>query len=485
MGEAEHSPLAIQIIPNLMIPRSMKMSLTSQSVESMASESERNMVKSFLAEKEHEAQATEAESRESTRIVTNEIRKRNPTASHSTVTDEAREVLDGARGTMIKGVDDQGRFVVSVDKGNEQIDHLNEFLETDMYEREIKSTPANRHLKGALPRDMEPPGDGVPRVASDSVSRDSIGYWSNKQNDNEKPWEARDWASQLARGKDLPHLRRATSVEVQWQLAQWKEKVLGCSEVTQGAIEEQEEGEQLLALSIQRYCRPWDKVLEINSSGPGKACIYARDLKSYINLMYSDEVLSEGKLAHCRQSLKMAGVMYHDDGIAMKGKIFDVVVVDAPSTRCGSYRRFPELKWLFSEDLLWACVGLQRQLMSEALLYMKPKRKLKPKARARRRMLAYIERQISNTEHEDEVTVRTCHGEFINEKEKSRIIYVTNSFLREETTDQVEYFCKTHDLCLLEEPTTWLPQPDGGHDGYFFAVMEKRLPHAKPLWKTF
>ncbi len=106
------------------------------------------------------------------------------------------------------------------------------------------------------------------------------------------------------------------------------------------------------------------------------------------------------------------------------------MVVDAPSTGSAVYRKYPELKAAYSDARLRDCVEKQRELFKQGMEYVK--------------------------------------------KKGGRIVYGTFSIFAEENTQQIEYFCQTYNLELVEEPLFILPQSNG-MNGLFVAVMRRAV----------
>ena len=54
----------------------------------------------------------------------------------------------------------------------------------------------------------------------------------------------------------------------------------------------------------------------------------------------------------------------------------DWVLIDVPCSGSGTYKRNPDLKWRFSEEMLEDLTYVQREIFEKALKYLKPDGKL-------------------------------------------------------------------------------------------------------------
>ncbi len=199
-------------------------------------------------------------------------------------------------------------------------------------------------------------------------------------------------------------------------------------EFAEGFFEMQDEGSQLLAELVQ--AKKGDEVLDYCAGSGGKALAFAHKLEGKGQIYLHDiraEALANAKKRLNRAGIQNAQALLPDD--ARKKKILkgrmDWVFVDAPCTGTGTLRRNPDMKWRFSESFLQEQIQLQRQVMQEAVPYLKP---------------------------------------------SGSIVYATCSILPQENESQVEYFCKTLGLKAVSTPFKCLPTP-GQMDGFFAAVF--------------
>ncbi len=124
------------------------------------------------------------------------------------------------------------------------------------------------------------------------------------------------------------------------------------------------------------------------------------------------------------------------------GELFDAILLDAPCTASGIVRRHPDVRWLRRESDIAQLAGIQARLLKALWPLLKP---------------------------------------------GGRMLYCTCSVFREEGSDQIKAFVANNsDAVLQASPGHLMPQiragsgtvPDnqaGDHDGFFYALLEKRL----------
>ncbi|MCH9632332.1 MAG: Ribosomal RNA small subunit methyltransferase B [Chlamydiae bacterium] len=200
-------------------------------------------------------------------------------------------------------------------------------------------------------------------------------------------------------------------------------------EFKNGWFEVQDEASQLAAFLVE--VQPKQKILDYCAGSGGKSlalaplmnqtgCIYLHDIRSRI-------------LQQAKKRFKRAGIFNYQimqpaskplNGLRSN---MDWVLVDAPCTGTGTYRRNPDLKWKFDENMLQETVELQRKIFEDALKYLKP---------------------------------------------KGRIVYLTCSMLKDENEKQVEYFIQKHGLKLVNKPLNSALDFDR-MDGFYGAVLTR------------
>ena len=217
-----------------------------------------------------------------------------------------------------------------------------------------------------------------------------------------------------------------------------------------GWFEVQDEGSQIVADLAQPG--EHDQVLDYCAGGGGKtlAMAAAMNNKGQVHAYDTDRK----RLAPIIERLRRAGtrnVQVHDDAaqLAPLTEKVDVVLVDAPCTGTGTWRRRPDTKWRLTAKNLEERITQQQEALSQAARFVKP---------------------------------------------GGSLVYITCSVLPEENDRQIERFCGDNpQFSTGPAMETWeeifgpdAPRPhsrDGkavtltpastGTDGFFFARMRK------------
>ena len=218
-----------------------------------------------------------------------------------------------------------------------------------------------------------------------------------------------------------------------------------------GKFEIQDEGSQIVGDLI--FARPGEKVLDFCAGAGGKtlALSAVMENKGQVHAHDSDKI----RLKPIYERLKRAGtrnVQVHgpdDDMSALVDKM-DRVIIDAPYTGSGTWRRRPDAKWKLTKNTLEERLREQEEVLSEAAPFVKP-------------------------------------GGFL--------VYITCSLLPEENENQVYSFMEDNpqfellsagevwqDLFGFDKKNPWssdmmtvtLTPASTGTDGFFFAVMGRK-----------
>ena len=146
---------------------------------------------------------------------------------------------------------------------------------------------------------------------------------------------------------------------------------------TDGSVEVQDEGSQLLALITG--ARRGEMVVDFCAGAGGKTLAVGAQMRNTGRLYAFD--VSGHRLAQLKPRLVRAGVTnVHPTQIAhesdehverLAGKV-DRVLVDAPCTGLGTLRRHPDLKWRQTPVLLAALAPKQRSILAAAARLLKP-----------------------------------------------------------------------------------------------------------------
>jgi 16S rRNA (cytosine967-C5)-methyltransferase len=226
-----------------------------------------------------------------------------------------------------------------------------------------------------------------------------------------------------------------------------------------GWFEVQDEGSQLAALMVA--AKPGEQVLDLCAGAGGKTLALSAMMANKGQVFATDR--DRSRLAPIYERIKRAGarnVQIREAGASLEpleGHM-DAVLVDAPCTGTGTWRRRPDAKWRLTDRALAERVEEQRVVLAEAARYVKP---------------------------------------------GGRLIYVTCSLLPEEDGDQVEAFTAAHPefvalagadivAAAAATPSVGLADPAAlasaalllpaglvlsphrtGTDGFFVAVMRK------------
>ena len=216
-----------------------------------------------------------------------------------------------------------------------------------------------------------------------------------------------------------------------------------------GVIEVQDEGSQLVALLAD--ARPGQQVADFCAGAGGKALAMAARMQGKGRVVACE--IAEGRLIRAKERIKRAGVdniepkrLEHERDKwvrRQKGK-FDRVLIDAPCSGCGAWRRNPDARWRPTE--LPALAELQARILASAARLTRP---------------------------------------------GGRLIYATCSLLPEENLQQVEHFLsETEGFSIVPVTDVWRealgtepPALDGPFlqltparhhtDGFFVAVLQR------------
>jgi 16S rRNA C967 or C1407 C5-methylase (RsmB/RsmF family) len=201
-------------------------------------------------------------------------------------------------------------------------------------------------------------------------------------------------------------------------------------EFREGLFEYQDEASQLCAERVQ--ARPGQQVLDYCAGSGGKALAIAARMENRGQIFLHDvrkRAAVEAKVRLRRAGVQNGQILIAEDArlSSLKGKM-DWVLVDAPCTGSGTWRRNPDMKWRFESSMIEELVAKQRKIFEEALNYLAP---------------------------------------------KGQIVYVTCSLFPEENGEQVSYFMEKHGLRVVGEPFQSLPQV-GQMDGFFSVTLAFR-----------
>lgn len=219
----------------------------------------------------------------------------------------------------------------------------------------------------------------------------------------------------------------------------------------EGHIAIQDEGSQLVGLLVQ--AAPGQTVLDFCAGACGKTLVLAACMENRGKIFACDVL--EGRLKRGGERLRQAGVYNveahplrneHDPWLKRHKKRFDRVLVDAPCSGTGTWRRNPDARWRPLGPGLETLLPLQASILASAARLVRP---------------------------------------------GGRLIYATCSLLLEENEEQIAAFLAAHpDFTQLSCMDLWpqtglgaapfagpgmrLTPARQGTDGFFAAVLERR-----------
>jgi 16S rRNA (cytosine967-C5)-methyltransferase len=145
-----------------------------------------------------------------------------------------------------------------------------------------------------------------------------------------------------------------------------------------GLVEVQDEGSQLLSLACE--ARPGWAVVDLCAGAGGKTLALAAEMDGEGQLVACDT--DRGRLSRMRPRLERAGVSIVEPRLLdprREGERLsdlregaDLVLVDAPCSGTGTWRRNPETRWRISPERLSTLVKLQAHLLDVAAELVRP-----------------------------------------------------------------------------------------------------------------
>jgi 16S rRNA (cytosine967-C5)-methyltransferase len=144
-----------------------------------------------------------------------------------------------------------------------------------------------------------------------------------------------------------------------------------------GWFEMQDEGSQIAALLVE--AKPGEKVIDFCAGAGGKTLAIAATMQNKGRILAWDS--SAARLKQMQKRLARAGVsnvVTHvladesDPFIKRHKDSADWVVVDAPCSGSGTWRRNPDLKWRFTPEDLQEVKALQASILASAARLVRP-----------------------------------------------------------------------------------------------------------------
>jgi 16S rRNA (cytosine967-C5)-methyltransferase len=224
-----------------------------------------------------------------------------------------------------------------------------------------------------------------------------------------------------------------------------------------GAIEVQDEGSQLAALFTA--AKPGEQVIDLCAGAGGKTLALAALMQGKGRLIATDR--DKRQLAPIHERLSRAGVHNADirspkgeaDPLADIRSTADLVVIDAPCTGTGTWRRNPDAKWRMRPGALEIRLKDQAEVLERAVPLVKPGGRI-----------AYITCSVLSEENGEQVAAFVArHPEFsvLAPEQTASVLW-----------DKAEAFAEA----ALQSPEGWLMTPRRtGTDGFFVSVMKRSV----------
>ena len=143
-----------------------------------------------------------------------------------------------------------------------------------------------------------------------------------------------------------------------------------------GLVEVQDEGSQLLCLACE--ATPGMRVLDLCAGAGGKTLALAAEMGNQGEILASDT--DRARLSRMPPRLARAGATIVETRLldpgkereALAGWEADLVLVDAPCSGSGTWRRNPETRWRLTPERLARLVKLQADLLDVAAEHVRP-----------------------------------------------------------------------------------------------------------------
>jgi len=218
-----------------------------------------------------------------------------------------------------------------------------------------------------------------------------------------------------------------------------------------GWFEVQDEGSQIVADLV--FARPGEQVLDFCAGAGGKTLAMAATMENKGQIHAYDT--NKNRLKPIFERTKRAGIrnaQIHgpdDDFSDLTGRM-DRVVVDAPCTGTGTWRRHPHAKWKLTKEMLETRLTEQEEALSQAAPFVRPGG-----------FLVYITCSVLPEENENQI------GAFLEDNKEFELLSVGEVW---------------QDLFGFDKPQPWssdmksvtLTPASVDTDGFFFAVAGRK-----------
>ena len=320
--------------------------------------------------------------------------------------------------------------------------------------RSLDGAPA--HIAGDYPEWLDP---YLAKVFGDDRAAEATAMASRA------PLDLRVNTLKTSRDKMLPRLKHLGAKETPWSPLGLRIE-LGADarnvgihaeeDFVKGGIEVQDEGSQLAALFSA--AKPGEQVIDLCAGAGGKTLALAAMMQGKGRLIATDR--DKRQLAPIHERLSRAGVHNCDvrtpkgdsDPLSdIKGSA-DLVVIDAPCTGTGTWRRNPDAKWRMRPGSLEVRLKDQAEVLARAAPLVKPGGRI-----------AYITCSVLPVENGEQVSAFIgAHGEFsiVPPEQTATVLW-----------DKAEAFA----AAALQSGEGWLMTPRRtGTDGFFVSILKRK-----------
>lgn len=147
--------------------------------------------------------------------------------------------------------------------------------------------------------------------------------------------------------------------------------------MSEGKVEVQDQASQMVALITD--VKPGQRVIDFCAGAGGKSLALGMMMENKGSIVASD--ISEGRLKRTKLRARRAGLhnietklleSARDKWVKRRKESFDMVLIDAPCTGTGTWRRDPDKKWRDVGPALSELVPLQADILDSAARMVKP-----------------------------------------------------------------------------------------------------------------
>ncbi|WP_439815197.1 RsmB/NOP family class I SAM-dependent RNA methyltransferase [Zavarzinia sp. CC-PAN008] len=221
---------------------------------------------------------------------------------------------------------------------------------------------------------------------------------------------------------------------------------------TDGWVEVQDEGSQIASLLVE--AAPGMRVLDLCSGAGGKTLALAAAMQNKGRIVACD--VHDGRIADAATRLRRAQVhnvssrvvaAERDPWLARHKAGFDRVLVDAPCSGTGTWRRNPDARWQLGPERLADLIRVQAALLADAAALVRPGGRL-----------VYVTCSVLACENDDQVTA------LLAARPELSLMDIRAAWPRLMASP-----------CPADGPTLQLSPRRSGTDGMFVAVLERAV----------